>query len=66
VNWPWRRRQRSDHDAEAARVRAEQERKLDETAEKDPEIAEVTNRLQDAYRANSFAQLIDEALGRHR
>jgi hypothetical protein len=64
MRWPWLRRHRSNHDPEAARTRAEAERKLHETTARDPEIRAIAGRLNSLRQQNRFAAMIEDALRR--
>lgn len=64
--WPWRRRTRSPDTDDAARARADAERKLDETEARTPEIEAIAARLERLRQTNQFAAMIEDALRRHR
>lgn len=70
LHWPWRRVGRStcaEHQREeAARARAEAERRLAETLELGPEVREVSARLRRHCRENHFRELIEAAMRRRK
>jgi hypothetical protein len=63
--WPWHRRAAPEAEAdEASAARADAERKLGETAARDPEIKAIAGRLEALRRQNRFASMIEDALRR--